>query len=148
MTLPKQVYREHARRTNRTLATYLSLLGCVSNLDCVAVTGAGIKQFWNVLKVHEDRIKWLKEDVKSYFPHVRFLRDAKRAGAIDGVCFSRRLIGNDIFPPGTNLGTALEALTGSGFQAATIPLPTEAEMLSRLTLAIHGLAASPAKAKA
>jgi hypothetical protein len=74
MAAPDQVYREFARRTHRTMAAYLAMVAWTRNLDCVAIDRREIVRFWGLSKrVENQRIDWLKGDIKQFFPHTMAL---------------------------------------------------------------------------
>ena len=139
MASPDQVYREFAKRTHRTMAAYLSIVAWVRDLDCVAIDREEIVRFWGLAKrVVDQRVTWLQEDVKLYFPFVQGLEFQPKKFA--GVFLARRQFPQDTFAEPMTNGKRTKALTGMGFCSAVISLPAEVEMLTELTAIIHGLA--------
>jgi hypothetical protein len=141
---PDEFYREFIRRSHRLLAAYLAIHAWRNDLDCVALGRRQIVKFWGLeRRVEAERLAWLRADVAGYFPHVEILSFAK-GGALAAIYLARRP-----FPVGTFGGRLssverVKALTCSGISTAEMILPSEAQMLSILTSALHGLSVFPA----
>ena len=142
MTSTENVYREHVRRTHQTMAAYLSMIAWTRNLDCVVLERDEIVRFWgDVRRVEQQRIDWLQSDVNQYFPY--FEKLSYESNKFASVYLSRRRFPTEAFSDAMSDTTRSQNLTDNGCRTAVVSLPTELEMLTQLTLVIHGLADLP-----
>jgi len=138
MAAPEEFYREFVTRTNRTMAVYLAMVAWTQRLDCVAIDRDEILRYWGLTtRVEDQRIDWLKSDVNQFFPHVEALFEDGR-NKFGSVYLARREF-PEPFANLMNTKARAKVLTSKGFPTAVVPLPTEAEMLTQLTVLIHGL---------
>lgn len=143
MALPGEVYREFVKRTHRMMAVYLAVIAWTRNLDCVALDRNEIVGLWGLRKrVENQRLDWLKHDVKLFFPYVEALWD-KGTHKFGGVFLARREFPTDAFTDSMSDEKRMQFLTDKGLQSAVVTLPAESEMLAYLTPVIHGLADLP-----
>lgn len=150
MTSPEDVYREFVARIHRTMAAYLAMIAWTRNLDCVAIDRDELVGFWGISKrVENQRLEWLKGDIKPFFPHVKILRVSTRGQKFGSVFLSRRefpSFASVTFPAKLRDEKRAQFLTKKGFITAVVSLPSEVEMLASLSAVIHGLASLPAPA--
>jgi hypothetical protein len=146
MASPDQVYREFVRRSHRLLSAYLAIYSWRNNRDCVVLDREPILKFWGVQRrVENERQDWLKADVSDYFPHVMVLDFSKGTKKFAAFYLARRPFPAGAFSDSLSDEKRVKALTAKGFNSAIAPLPSESEMLSILTSAIHGISAFPAE---
>ena len=142
MALPEEVYREFVRRSHRLLAAYLAMHAWRHDLDCVVLDRNQIVKFWGLKKrVEGERRDWLKQDVAPYFPHVQILSFV--GGKFASIYLSRRPFRAGAFSGAASDAARATALTAAGTKTAKVTLPSEQEMLTALTSAIHGLSVFP-----
>lgn len=145
MASPEKVYREFFKRTHRTLAAYLALVAWIRNLDCVAIDREEIVSFWGLAKrVENQRLEWLKSDIKQFFPYVEalFSQGTEKFGS---VFLARREFPSDSFAVTMPDKDRTQFLTDKGFHTEVVSLPAEVSMLTQLTVVIHGLAPFPSR---
>jgi hypothetical protein len=124
------------------MAAYLSMIAWTRNLDCVVLQRDEIVRFWgDVKRVEQQRIDWLKCDVKKYFPHFQHLSEGSDKFA--SVYLSRLKFPQLAFDDAIHDAERSQTMTDKGFITTIVSLPTELEMLTQLTLVIHGLADLP-----
>ena len=147
MPSPDMFYREYITRTHRTLAAYLSLFAWTRGLDCVVLDRHEIVRFWGIAKrVEDQRIDWLKEDIKEYFPHLKALY-SNNATKFGSVFLSRKEFPSSSFSESISDKKRAEWLTANGIVTAIVKLPSDVKMLTQLASIIHGLASTPLREK-
>jgi hypothetical protein len=129
------------------MAAYLAVIAWTQNLDCVALDQNEIVGLWGLRKrVENQRLDWLKHDVKLCFPHVEALWYRRGTRKFGSVFLARREFPTDAFTDSMSDEKRIQLLTDKGLQSAVVTLPAESEMLAYLTSVIHGLADLPVAA--
>jgi hypothetical protein len=140
MASPNDAYREFFRRIHRTMAAYLAMVAWRRNLDCVSIERDEIVRLWGISKrVENQRLEWLKHDVKPAFAFFKNLNFTGRTKKFAGVFLARREFPTGAFDDALSNVKRAQLLTRMGLSAEVISLPPEEEMLRVLTTVIHGL---------
>ncbi len=62
-------HRSACRRQHRVLGHYLAVQAWLRGLDCIAVERQDLEAYLGLERFKSERIKWLLEDLKPWFPH-------------------------------------------------------------------------------
>ncbi len=139
-----EFYRNSARRIHRTLGAYLVQWAWMNGVDCVAVRRSAYLRFVGIKTMQEKRIEWLKDDLRSVFPHsaALYLKGKKWST----IWFSRLP-----FPPGfaaerLTVDRRLQELRQRGLRADSVTIPTERiviEAMARVATGIEDFGDAP-----
>ncbi|HMO05108.1 MAG TPA: hypothetical protein PKC67_13550 [Kiritimatiellia bacterium] len=138
MPAPDITYRETHRRSHRTLGVYLILQAWQKNVDCVAVPRGSLLNFLELTRMRNQRIDWIKDDIKDVFPYV-WTTVSTGTSNYATAYFSRYP-----FPEASIRGSMTdvkrcEVMTSSGLKSAVIKVPKEKELLQYIALTSNGL---------
>ena len=137
-------HREACRRRHRIVANWLALYTWKLEADCIVLDRNDLRALLSVSSINARRIKWLKEDVESWFPHlVTFWRPSSDLLAsvylsrapLDDLADGRMSDQERIEKNGTKL--RIITLRSSGIRQWR--LPTEEEMASQMMMVASGM---------
>jgi len=129
------------------MAVYLSVLAWSRNLDCVAIDRDEIVRLWGIVKrVENQRLDWLKCDIKHYFPFFEALWFTQGTKKFGSLFLARRDFPANAFDGSLSDEKRAQALTGKGFNTEVVQLPSEVNMLTHLTAVTYGLVSVSAPA--
>ena len=130
------IYQEANRRLHRLLGVYLALWGWKHRVDCIVVSGDELMSFLDLEVVQSKRISQLAYDLAEFFPEVRPLPST--SAGLKGMLFSRNL-NHARWSSRLEVDEVVAFLNQAGCTASKAVLPSEQEMLSMLSLLIHGV---------
>ncbi len=141
MATTDEIYRVFVMRQNRMLGTYLALMAWEDDLACVAINRDQLVRFWGSLKrVEDERLAWFQSDLKPLFPHFRAMYENGQKFAC--VFLARRPFPAEAFSSPDHTQERIGTLNRLSVKTSLLDVPTEAELLSRLSAVVHGLSSS------
>lgn len=143
----EDAYRELCTRSHRLLGLYLSIWTWVHRLDCVVVDGKDLRDFFDVVNVRKERMKWLEKDVEVYFRHMESLFFGG-SGTYASLYLSRKKFPEGIFAVAMKDDKRIETMKSRKFRAAKVALPSEKEMFEKIHTLAAGLEPFPVDPKA
>lgn len=95
--------RELCRRQNLVLGRFLAIQAWVRGLNCIVLTSEDLRAFYQVERIRDARVAWIREDLIDWFPHLRFVYESEYC--VSSAWFSRVAV-----PPGPE---QLKAVSGA-----------------------------------
>ena len=140
-------HREFCRRQHRVLGNFLSIEAWRRGLECIVLVREDLESFLGLERFKGTRIKWLKEDLKPWFPHQVHHTFTKQPDSIHSLYLSRVPI-EEHLPKGSMTAAKRVSLmaptapkTGLFFVEGMTHRPSEGEIVSRLARLASGLEA-------
>lgn len=132
------LYREMIRRQNRLLGTYLALWAWKQGVDCVVIPRTQLLPYLGLDRMRDDRIDWLKQDLKDMFRHTWSTIDSK-SNIYATLYLSRKRI-----PQAVTMGSMTDEdrvarLKASGVRASIVSIPNERKIIRTLSLLLYGV---------
>jgi hypothetical protein len=62
-------YREACRRQHRLIGNYLAVEAWYRGLDCIVLTRDHVERLFGVTRVTRERMRWIEEDLRPWFPY-------------------------------------------------------------------------------
>jgi len=138
MPAPDITYRETHRRSHRILGVYLILQAWQKGVDCVAVPRGSLLNFLELTRMRNQRIDWIKEDIKDIFPHVWTTVSSGTSNY--ATAYLSRYPIPDVSTSGSMTDIKrCELMTDHGLKAAVIKVPKEKELVQYIVLTSNGL---------
>lgn len=141
MATPKE-YREALRRNHRLLASYLAMWAWQHGVDCVACRRTQLLPFFGLERMRDQRIDWLKSDIKDLFPHSWATVDAT-SNVYSTLYLSRKPIPADGQNGAMSDNKRVEKFTSLGLASAIPKIPKEKDLLGILGSMVHGIGTLP-----
>jgi len=98
--LPMDPHRESCRRQHRVLGHFLAIQAWLRGLDCIVLLRQDLETFLGLERFKMQRVNWLVEDLKPWFPHPVPLNLAKAPSSLWSIFLSRVPI-QEWLPSGT-----------------------------------------------
>jgi hypothetical protein len=98
-------HRAACRRQHRVLGHYLAVQAWHRGLDCIAVEREDFEAYLGLKRFKSERIKWLLEDLKPWFPHNSPFYKSHAESSLHSVFLSR--VKTDPWLPAASLTTAV-----------------------------------------
>lgn len=86
-------HRAACQRQHRVLGHYLAVQAWLRGLDCIAIERADLEVYLGLERFKSERIKWLREDLKSWFPHNSAFFKSNAESSLHSIFLSRVEIG-------------------------------------------------------
>jgi hypothetical protein len=144
-------YREGCRRQHRIIAHYLAVQAWLRKLDCIVLARDELEKFLGLQRFKAERVKWLRDDLKPWFPYqVPYYRTGAES-SIHSLFLSRVPISKHL-PTGSMAtsqriaGMAKEAPPTALFSKGVKSIPDEKQIVGELAVLSAGLA-SPVDAE-
>ncbi len=93
-------HRAACQRQHRVLGHYLAVHAWLRGLDCVALDREDLEVYLGLERFKSERVKWLIEDLKPWFPHNSAFYKSSAESSLHSVYLSRVKIGSWL-PAGT-----------------------------------------------
>jgi len=137
----EQIYRDACRRSHRILANYLALVAWRDGLEGVCVERKHLLKYLSLDAMRDQRVEWLKEDIKRLFPYVESRRDWVYGGtnAFIALFIARRPFPPDGLPPHEGFAWDTEGLRKTKFRIRKVSLPSENRIVGALAAAAAGI---------
>ena len=134
----EEFYREAARRTHRTLGSYLVQWAWTNDVDCVVVERKAYLHFVDMLRMPTKRINWLTQDVESVFEYAAPMWITGQS-KWSTIYLSRRPF-PDPFPH-KSMSTRLRVkkLNSMGLRTAVVQVPSEKVVVEAMARVACGL---------
>jgi hypothetical protein len=87
-------HRAACRRQHRVLGHYLAVQAWLRGLDCIAVDRQDLEAYLGLERFKSERIKWLLEDLKPWFPHNSAYYKSNAESSLHSVFLARVKIGS------------------------------------------------------
>ena len=132
-------HRDYCRRQHRIIGHYLALTAWLRGLDCIVLVRSDLEKFLGLERFKSIRVKWLKEDLKPWFPHQEDYYNTSMPSSIHSLFLSRVSI-SSYLPEGSMTTEAriaqmpIESPRTERFSRSQTgkEVPPEAEMVSYL----------------
>jgi len=129
-------YRDAARRTHRTLGSYLVQWAWTNLVDCVVVERTSYLRFVDLKIMPTKRVRWFTDDLQSIFSHAV---PRRKAGKWSSIYLSRHQ-----FPPGFPWGSMstkerIKKLNNAGLRSALVRLPDDKTVVEAMARVAAGL---------
>ena len=138
-------HRQFCQRQHRVFGHFLSVEAWRRGLDCIVVERADLEAFLGLQKFKSARVKWLKEDLKPWFPHQVHHYFTKQPSSIHSLYLSRVSI-EEHLPKGSMTAAKRVSLMATSAPKAGLFFghgishrPGEAEIVSRMARLAAGL---------
>jgi hypothetical protein len=131
-------YREALRRAHRLLGVYASLWCWTHRVDAIALPREQLLPFLGLERMRNDRIDWLKSDVKDFFPHA-WATVFSRSGNYATLYLSRYQFpakGKEGYMDDEDRAKRFSEL---GLKCVVAKVPREAVLMKRLSMLAHGI---------
>ena len=135
-------YRNALCRNHRLLASYLALWAWQKGVDCVALPRRTLLPFLGLRRMRDQRIDWLKQDVRDLFPHAWTTVDS-RSNVYATLYLSRKPIPIEAHNGTMPDAKRVEKITALGLPAAVAKIPKEEALLGILGSIVHGIGSLP-----
>ncbi|MDX2024312.1 MAG: hypothetical protein SF187_28985 [Deltaproteobacteria bacterium] len=135
-------YREAARRTHRTLGSYLVQWAWMNGVDCVVIGRADYMRFVGLQvaprsRMPSSRIEWLKDDLASVFPYAKPMWQKGRKWS--RIFLSRQELPASVFKGIESVDRRLRQLADVGVTGAAVVLPTEKVVVEAMARVASGI---------
>lgn len=87
-------HRAACQRQHRVLGHYLAVQAWLRNLDCIAVEREDLEIYLGLERFKSERIKWLLEDLKPWFPYKSAFYKASAESSLHSLFLARVKIGS------------------------------------------------------
>jgi hypothetical protein len=82
-------HREFCRNQHRIIGHYLAVQAWVRGLDCIVLVRDDLESFLALKRFKSARVRWLKEDLKPWFPHQTAYYKTNAPSSIHSLFLSR-----------------------------------------------------------
>ncbi len=137
MRQTKDIYRDACGRSHRILGAYVALWAWKKGVDCVALDRDQLFPYLGIEAMREQRLRWLAEDIKDFFPHQEALLSV-RCGGHGSLYLSRRPFPDASFQGAMPDAKRVKLLSERGLRASVGRLPREEQMVTVLATAATG----------
>lgn len=86
-------HRAACQRQHRVLGHYLAVQAWLRGLDCIAVERQDLEAYLGLKRFKSERIKWLLEDLKPWFPHNSAFYQSNAESSLHSLFLARVKIG-------------------------------------------------------
>ena len=137
-------HRESCRRQHRVLGNYLAMEAWSRGIDCIVLVRPDLEKFLGLKRFKSARIKWLRSDLKPWFPHQDAFYKTTAPSSISSLYLSRLSLSGHL-PKGSMTTDKRIARMGSDaptteyFSKPGATLHTEAEIIAYLATLAAGL---------
>jgi len=87
-------HRESCQRQHRVLGHFLAIQAWLQGLDCIVLERAELEEYLGLERFKSERIKWLIEDLKPWFPYSSEFYKTKSPSSLHSLFVSRVMFGN------------------------------------------------------
>ena len=143
---PVDPHREFCRRHHRIIGHFLAVQAWIRGLDCIVLVRGDLEAFLGLKRFKNTRVKWLKEDLKPWFPSQTPYYKSKAPSSIHSLFLARVPMGKHLPTGSMTMGQRLNEM------AANAPLterlttkedgsevPSLAKIVSSLSVFAAGL---------
>ncbi len=133
----KDIYRDACGQSHRILGAYLALWAWKKGVDCIALDRDQLLPYLGLGAMRKQRLHWLAEDIKDFFPHQEPL-EFSRSGGHGSLYLSRKAFPDDVFEGVMLDEKRVKVLSERGLRASLGRLPSEDRMITVLATAAVG----------
>ena len=146
--MPEDFHRESCRRQHRVIGQYLAMQAWKRGLDCIVLERDNLEFFLGLEQFKSTRLRWLREDLKPWFPHQVAHYNTIAASLIGALYLSRVPIERHLPSGSMTVDERLKKMA-PGTPKTQLFLkqtnirwrpPTEKDMVSQLAVITAGLA--------
>src|ERR671930_1527422 len=136
----ERIYRDACRRSHTILANYLALVAWRNRLEGVCMDRKNLLRYLGLRIMPDQRVEWLKDDIRRMFPYLESLRDHGYYGT---GAFTALFIARRPFPEGclysSSYSLGIDELRKAKFRVRRVALPSEDRMIGALARAAAGI---------
>lgn len=134
----KDFYRMAARRTHRTLGSYLVQWAWANNVDCVVIKSKDYLRLLGMKRMQDKRMEWITDDLKSIFPYIKPI---PRLGSKmwTSIYLSRHRFPKGVFDGSSTVEKRIKRMNDGGVRAAVAQLLDEAGVVEAMARVACGL---------
>lgn len=98
-------YRQACQRQHQVLGHFLAVQAWLRSVECLVLERSDLQTFFDLKRIKEERVHWLKGDLLPWFPHQYMLEQGNSGFSFHSLYLSRVPI-SDWIPDGTMTTTA------------------------------------------
>lgn len=87
--MPNNPHREACRRHHRVIGHYVAVKAWILGLDCIVLSRVELERFLGLQRFKATRVRWLKEDLKPWFPRQVAYYKTRSPSSIHSLYLSR-----------------------------------------------------------